>query len=183
MLRVIVLFGVPGAGKSYLAKRLCAHNGYLNADSDTFASRIYGEGRSINDSFKSAVGLFCDFVKLNNGFNGTFVFTDSVSNFDNLKRLQGLNELPDVELEFWKIDCPLQVAADRLKSRPSGHIDTNSMGDLIAIDKFYQANDLTCRVIDNGATPIGGDTHLHDLVQSPTFIGETFTLSRDSSTR
>lgn len=151
MLRVIVFFGLPGAGKSYLSQKLCARKNYVNFDSDLFASRFFVSNKNISQCFEAATELFCNIAISNKTFSGTFVFTDSVTSQPNLDKLQELANCETITLEYIKIGCSLNTALTRLDGRQDYHIDENLESDLKTKQLFHDGMAIECRVLDNDA--------------------------------
>jgi predicted kinase len=161
-LELVVFYGVAGAGKSTLAKQVCARRHWLLIDSDNVARAFHEHDVAVQKCFTSVFDVLDALVCANRHHPGTIVFTDSVSKSEDYQKLMLLKKHYQTKMRLVRIVCDIDVALQRIKSRDGCYIAHNERPDLVAMDDFHRNNIVPDQEIEN--TVEGSISNLSELL-------------------
>ena len=116
MKRMIVLIGIPGAGKTTLAKKI-AEKGFHYLNADTIREELYGDAKEQGDK-EEVFSIF--FERLEKAMeSGVDLIIDN-TNLNPKQRkpiLQRAERFGYDDVQLWLMDVPLDLCLERNRSR------------------------------------------------------------------
>lgn len=121
---VLILFGVPGAGKSTIASRLQDEDPHwLVFDTDDFAMSARDQGLSKEDAFSQSFRAFDRFLDRNRNWIGQVCLSASLSSLEKIHSVQTTLSKLETSHVWVKVTCQVEEASQRVRSRVSAQVD------------------------------------------------------------
>lgn len=137
MLKTIVLFGLPGSGKSTIARMLCKLTYSVHFDSDRFAGAFRDAGLDVEHAFQAAVKQIMGILRDTPTEHCTLIISDSFSRTDSWNQLFETQRSESLRMTLIKVDCSIDTAISRVVQREDNHIMKNDDESLRLARDFY----------------------------------------------
>ena len=145
-----IFWGLPGAGKTTLARRWSAEIGALLIDSDALALPFTDlDHRKL---FSRTFAVLENMLRNNPQYTGPIVFTDSLSNPKNVKSLLEIGQTTSAEMKFLKVICSPETAFNRIQSRREKQVVKNTFAELCEMETTLSSYGISSKEIPNRKT-------------------------------
>lgn len=114
MLKLIYMLGIPGCGKSYMAKKIAKQERAEIISTDEIRRELFGDARKQKQNFRVYQEAFSQIHKA--FLQGKSAILDA-TNIDRDLRMKGIARFPNVVKECYYVDTPYDVCLTRNASR------------------------------------------------------------------
>lgn len=120
----LILFGVPGAGKSTIASRLQAQDPlWLVFDTDDFAMSAREHGLGVEGAFAQSFEAFDRFLTRNQNWSGQVCLSASLASLEKIRSVESTLSKLKVKQVWVKVTCSLEEAHRRVRARDTVQAD------------------------------------------------------------
>ena len=135
--KTIVLFGLPGSGKSTVARMICRLTHSVHFDSDRFAGAFRDAGLDVEHAFQTAVKQIMDILGDAPTEHCSLIISDSLSRTDSWNHLFETQRRENLCITLIKVDCSVDTALSRVVQREGRHIMENDDVSIRLAQDFY----------------------------------------------